>query len=136
MADYQTAFTNVLLGALESSGLKPEEIGHIHAHGLSSPRCDQEEATAIQNVVGDRPVTTAKSYMGNLGGGSGMVELIASLMAIEKGSLFPIMNCDNPDPQCGCNIVRESGTAPGDSFINLNVSPQGQASSVVLRSFQ
>ena len=100
VADYKTAFSNVLKGALETSGLKPADLGHVHAHGLSSPKCDHEEAVAIKEVVGETPVTAAKSYFGNLGGGSGMVELISSLLALEHGSLFPVLNYDTPDERC------------------------------------
>ena len=135
VANYKTAFTNVLKSALESSGLNPSEVGHIHAHGLGSPKCDQEEAVAIRDVVGDTPVTAAKSYFGNLGGGSGMVEMISSLLSLEHGSLFPVLNCDNPDPECPISIVRDNESSPGDSFINLSITPQGQASSVVVRKF-
>lgn len=134
-ADYQTAFKNVLLGALETSGLSPEHIGHVHAHGLSSPQIDREEAAAINEVLGDRPVTAAKSYMGNLGSGGGMVETISSLLAMRHDSLFPIMNCDNLDPDCPINAVTQGGTSAGDSFINLNITPQGQASSVVVKKW-
>lgn len=135
VADYQTAFSNVLRGALETSGLNASEVGHIHAHGLSSPKCDQQEAVAIESIVGNKPVTAAKSYMGNLGGGGGMVELIASLMALEHGSLFPVLNYETPDKDCPVNVVRDPATSPGDCFINLNITPQGQASSVVIRKF-
>ena len=134
-ADYQTAFKNVMLGALETSGMQASDIGHVHAHGLSSPRVDREEAAAIKEVLGDCPVTAAKSYMGNLGCGSGMVEIISSLMAMENDSLFPIMNCENLDADCSINAVTQAGTSPGDSFVNLNITPQGQASSVVVKKF-
>ena len=134
-ADYQTAFKNVMLGALETSGMQASDIGHVHAHGLSSPRVDREEAAAIKEVLGDCPVTAAKSYMGNLGCGSGMVEIISSLMAMENNSLFPIMNCENLDADCSINAVTQTGSSPGDSFVNLNITPQGQASSVVVKKF-
>jgi 3-oxoacyl-[acyl-carrier-protein] synthase II len=136
VANYKTAFSNVLKGALETSGLPVADIGHIHAHGLSSPKVDREEATAIQEVVGDKPVTAAKSYFGNLGGGSGMVELISSLLAIEHETLFPVLNFESPDKDCPISVVHESGTSPGNSFINLNITPQGQASSVLVRKFE
>jgi 3-oxoacyl-[acyl-carrier-protein] synthase II len=135
VADYKTAFTNVLKGALETSGLSPKDVGHIHAHGLSSPKCDQAEAAAINEVMGDTPVTAAKSYMGNLGGGCGIVEMAASVMALNEGPLFPILNCDSLDDQCPIAAVQGNDTPAGDSFINLNITPQGQASSVVIRKF-
>lgn len=135
VADYQTAFANVLHGSLETSGLKPQDVGHIHAHGLSTPKCDRQEAAAIKQVMGNTPVTAAKSYMGNLGGGSGIVEIAASMMALDSGPLFPIMNCESLDELCPISAVQNNSTPAGDSFINLNITPQGQASAVVIRKF-
>ncbi len=135
VGDYKKAFTNVIQGALETSGLPVSEVGHYHAHGLSSPKGDREEAAAIKDTLGETPVTAAKSYMGNLGGGSGVVEAISSLLAMENNSLFPILNCDNLDDQCQISAVREKGTSPGDSFISANITPQGQASSIAIRKF-
>ena len=135
VGDFKTAFSNVFKGALETSGLKPAEVGHIHAHGLSSLKCDREEAVAINDIMGQRPVTAAKSYMGNLGGGSGMIEMISSLLAIQNKSLFPIMNCDSLSDDCPIAAVRQSGEDPGDSFISTSITPQGQASSIAIRAF-
>ena len=135
VGDYKTAFSNVLKSTLETSGLKPADVGHIHAHGLSSPKCDREEAEAINAIMGQTPVTAAKSYMGNLGGGSGMIEMISSLLAIENKSLFPILNCDSLSDDCPIAAVQESGGSPGDSFISTNITPQGQASSIAIREF-
>ena len=113
--------------------MKPEDIGHVHAHGLSTPKCDREEAVAINEVLGTTPVIAAKSYMGNLGGGSGIVEIVSSLMALEHDSLFPVLNCEQLDDECPISVVRDSETSPGDCFLNANITPQGQASSVLIR---
>jgi 3-oxoacyl-[acyl-carrier-protein] synthase II len=133
-ADQKTAFKNVILSALETSGLKANEVGHIQAHGLSSIRTDQDEAAAIHETLPDVPVTAVKSYMGNLGGGSGMVEMIASLMALQHQQHIPVLNCDHLDPACPIRIVKDAGESTGNSFLNLNITPQGQASSVLIRS--
>lgn len=69
--------------------------------------------------------------MGNLGAGSGMVESIASLMAMQNDSLFPILNCESVDDACPIRPAN-SAEKPGDSFINLNVTPQGQATAVII----
>jgi 3-oxoacyl-[acyl-carrier-protein] synthase II len=131
-ADCQQAFANVIESSLETSGLSPQEIGHVHAHGLSSPKTDREEATAIARYLPNVPVTAAKSYFGNLGSGSGVVEAIASLLAMEHNSLFPILNCDSLDSACPIRIA-QAGESAGDSFINLSTTPQGQASAVVIQ---
>lgn len=132
-ADYRQAFLNVIGMALATSGCAPQSIGHVHAHGLSTLDCDAGEARAIRESLGDVPVVAAKSQMGNLGAGSGLVELVASLLALRNRQLFPIRNYQTPDPDCPINAVRETGIDSGDSFLNLNVSPQGQASSILVR---
>ena len=131
VADYRTSLSNVIKSTLETSGMGPSDIGHVHAHGLSAIKGDREEAVAIKEVLDQTPVTAAKSYMGNLGAGSGMVELITSVMALEKDELFPILNFETADPDCPINAVTEK-SSPGNSFVNLNVTPQGQASAVLI----
>jgi len=134
-ADLRTALRNVLVQSLQSSGIPLDKIGHIHAHGLSTRASDHAEALAIRDVFGEVavPVTAAKSYFGNLGAGSGVVELVASLQCFETGKLFPTLNLQKLDTECPVNVVTSDDHPAGDSFINLNVSPQGQASAVVRR---
>lgn len=127
------ALVNVLRRVTQEVDTK--SIGHIHAHGLSLPECDRQEAGAIAEVFGSPseqpPVTTAKGHFGNLGAGGGMVEIIASLGAL-GGELFAIRNLDQLDPECPIRAVTEA-TDAGNEFISLNVTPQGQASAVRIR---
>jgi len=130
------ATENVLKQSLQRGALGVEQVGHIHAHGLGTRKSDAEEAQAIARIFSSRrqpvPVTAAKSYFGNLGAAAGMVEIIGSLMALKHDELFRTLNYEKPDPDCPIRVVRET-TAPGDTFINLNLSPQGQASAIVMR---
>jgi 3-oxoacyl-[acyl-carrier-protein] synthase II len=131
------AAMNVLRAVLRHSGMGVDDVGHLHAHGLSTRASDAEEARAIDEVFSARraplPVVAAKSYFGNLGAGSGMVELIASLLAWQHNRLFPVLNYETPDPECPVAAVTDDQTLPGSAFINLNVTPQGQAAAVLLR---
>ena len=134
------AMQNSLQAVVAASGLSPDEVGHMHAHGLSTRSGDAEEAAAIRHVFADRkkplPVTAAKSYFGNLGAGAGAVELIASLLAMRHGRLFPVLNYETPDAECPVAAVRNGDASPGDSFVHLSVTPQGQAAAVMLRRFE
>lgn len=136
---YKTAFQNVLKQSLASAKIKPDEVGHINAHGLSTRRCDAEEAQAIAAVFGERraavPVVAPKSYFGNLGAASGLVELIGSLLALKGGKLFRTLNYETPDPECPVNVVTSDSVPTGDIFISTNISPQGQASAIVVKRF-
>lgn len=132
----RTAFANVLRGALRDADRK--SVGHIHSHGLGTVESDRQEAEAIAEVFGgpqdQPPVTTVKGHMGNLGAGGGMVEVIASLGSL-GGSLFPIRNLESLDPACPINACKGDQTPAGDSFISVNVTPQGQASAVRIARF-
>ena len=135
VADRKRVLTTVMAAAIKDSGVKPQDIGHVHAHGLSTRSCDEDEAAAVRAVFGDRsaqpPITAAKSYFGNLGAASGLVELIASVLALDHGKLFKILNTETPDPRCELSLARE-GSDAGRTCLNVNVTPQGQASAVVV----
>ncbi len=136
VADYRQAFQNVLNGVLRSANITAAEVGHINAHGLSNVRCDREEALAIQEIMGDQvPVVALKGHIGNMGAGGGLVELNASLLCMQHGRLFQSLNYDTPDPDCPINLVTDDDVEPGDLFINLSISMQGQASAVAIRRF-
>jgi 3-oxoacyl-[acyl-carrier-protein] synthase II len=133
----RTAIANAIRQSLAMARMKPEEVGHIHAHGLATHSCDMEEGQAIADIFSDgaegAPVTAAKSYFGNLGAAGGVVELAASLLALDRGPLFRTLNYETPDPECYINVVRTDNVPPGESFLNISVTPQGQASVVLVR---
>jgi 3-oxoacyl-[acyl-carrier-protein] synthase II len=138
VARRDTALANVMRAALRDAGASPRDVGHLHAHGVATRSGDADEARAISEVFGkpsqQPPVTAAKSYFGNLGAGSGAVELISSVLALSHGRLFPVLNYETPDPACPVAALKTSGD-PGQSFLNFNVTQQGQASCVMVRAF-
>ena len=69
-----------------------------------------------------------------MGGGSGILEIAASIEAMRNGTLFKTLNYETPDPDCPINVVTNDSTPSGNSFLNLNITPQGQASAVIVRA--
>lgn len=137
VADLRVAMRNAMNMALRKSSWKPENVGHINAHGLSTTTCDKEEALAINDVIGDKkaPVVAAKSYFGNLGAGSGFVEMAASVMSLKNNALFPSLNYETPDPECPVNVNTQFGANPGSGFLKINVTPMGQASATAIAAY-
>lgn len=131
------AITNALSMALKDAKITPTDVGHVNAHGLGTPDADRCEATAIRNSLGDSadstPVVAFKSYFGNLGGGSGMVELIASLKALEAGVLPKTLNYETPDADCKLAVTTTSDMPAGEVFLSCNTTPQGQAAAVCIK---
>jgi 3-oxoacyl-[acyl-carrier-protein] synthase II len=95
--------------ALESAGMKPEEIGYINAHGTSTPFNDMNETKAIKTVFGDHArklmVSSTKSMTGHMLGAAGSTEAIISALAIHRGVIPPTINYETPDPDCDLDYV-------------------------------
>jgi 3-oxoacyl-[acyl-carrier-protein] synthase II len=131
---------SVLCDVLKRSGMEPEQIGHINTHGLGTRDSDHAEALAINDVFGNRkkaiPLSATKGFFGNLGAGSGAVELVASVLALERELLFPTLNFSTPDPECPVTPDQENNTPSGQSFIKIAVNPQSQASAILIRKFR
>jgi 3-oxoacyl-[acyl-carrier-protein] synthase II len=129
------ALARTLGRALEKAGIGPDRLGHVHAHGASTVLGDREEAAAFHDVLGATafklPTVAAKSHFGNLGGGSGLVETIASVLALGHGRLFPLLNYETPDEECPVRAAR-AGDPAGTVFASAGITPQGQAGALVI----
>ncbi|MBW3538927.1 MAG: beta-ketoacyl-[acyl-carrier-protein] synthase family protein [Planctomycetes bacterium] len=140
-ADGRRSLARSMRECLERAGLEPRSVGHLHAHGLSTQRMDADEAGAIRDVFAAEaervPLVAAKSHQGHASAGSGATEMAASLLALRKGRLFPVLNYEQPDRACPVRPVTVAATVPaGDSFLNLNLTPHGQASCVAVRAWE
>lgn len=141
IADYRrekNTRSEVILRAMktviERAEIDANSLGHINAHGLGEMQADANEAAAIAELVGTRvPVITIKGHCGNLGAGSGTVELIASLMALQHGTLFPTRNHEKTAVDCPINVVNTDNVASGDSFLKIAYNHTGQVSAVLIR---
>jgi len=129
-----------LRAALRDAKLKPDQIGHVNAHGAASVVSDLAEARAINRVFGEGtsggvPVTALKGYFGNLVSGCGAVEMIASLLGANRGLIPPTLNCDQIDPACGAIDLVTGSPRPLENpiFVNTNLTRHGQAAALVIR---
>ncbi|MFA7464455.1 MAG: beta-ketoacyl-ACP synthase II [Syntrophales bacterium] len=94
--------------ALEDAGWEPSQIDYINAHGTSTPPNDIYETQAIKAVFGKDTrvaVSSTKSMTGHLLGAAGGLETIITAMAVEKGTMPPTINLDNPDSECDLDYV-------------------------------
>jgi 3-oxoacyl-[acyl-carrier-protein] synthase II len=136
----KNGLVNAMRQALQRAALDPESLGHIHAHGLGTVNSDFAEAQAIRQVFGESagriPLVAVKSHLANAGAGSGILELIASLLAFRHGYLFPVLNFSEPDPLCPVRPARNCDDAAGNSFLNLNMFGRGIASCIAAGVFR
>jgi 3-oxoacyl-[acyl-carrier-protein] synthase II len=99
----------MMRSALERSGVAPEEVDYINAHGTSTPLGDAAETKAVKEVFGEHAhelaISSTKSVMGHTFGAAGAVEAIMCALAIRDQKLPPTINYANPDPDCDLDYV-------------------------------
>jgi len=105
----RASIVHCLREALASARLSPGDIDYISAHGTATRHGDEVEAKAIAEVFGDTvPVSSLKGYIGHTLGASGALELIVSLAVMKKGVIYPTLNLETVDRDCGgIDHVRE-----------------------------
>ncbi len=90
--------------AWEESGSPEAKMVYINAHGTGTPLNDKSETLALKKVFGDAAydlvISSTKSMTGHMLGGTGAVEAIASILAMNKGIIPPTIGLDDPDPEC------------------------------------
>jgi 3-oxoacyl-[acyl-carrier-protein] synthase II len=107
--------------ALDDAGMDPSTVGHVNAHGTSTPLNDAAEAEAVRKVFGDSPpvVTSTKGVTGHLIGAAGAVEAIAALLAVRDGMVPPTANLERLGDDIELDVVagspREIGPKPAIS---------------------
>ena len=93
--------------ALADAGLEPGDIGHVNAHGTSTPLNDAAEAAAMTEVFGPRAVavTSTKGVTGHALGAAGALEAVAMLLAMEHRSIPPTAGTTTIDPEFTIDLV-------------------------------
>ena len=93
--------------ALEDAGLRIDQVGHINAHGTSTPLNDLAESKAISSLFGDStpPVTSAKGVTGHSLGGAGALEAVASVLTLERKLIPHTVGTTEVDPEITVDVV-------------------------------
>jgi beta-ketoacyl-acyl-carrier-protein synthase II len=107
--------------ALRDAGVTAAEVGHINAHGTSTPLNDAAESKVIRRVFGDDapPVTSTKGVTGHSLGAAGAIEAAFSALALEHGVLPPTANLEQQDPEIDLDVVHG---APRQAAIDVVMS--------------
>ena len=138
-ADCEKAMSSAMHQSIQRAHLRPDAIGHIHAHGLGTQKSDLVESRAICQVLGHAaqktPVIAGRSHFSNAGPGTGMLQLIASLLALKQGHLFPVLNYAEPDPECRVTPVTSCDVPGGSNFLSMNLFGRGLASCIAVSAF-
>jgi 3-oxoacyl-[acyl-carrier-protein] synthase II len=94
--------------ALEQAGASVDDVTHINAHATSTPIGDIAEYKALLAVFGDRvhgiPVSATKASHGHLLGGTGALEAIFAILAVQNRLAPPTINITELDPEIPLSV--------------------------------
>jgi beta-ketoacyl-acyl-carrier-protein synthase II len=127
----------MISAALRRSGVAPEDVGYVNAHGTSTPLGDLAETRALKDVFGAHAyklaVSSTKSVTGHCFGAAGAVEAMMCALALHEGVLPPTINYRTPDPDCDLDYVpNEARTVQVDVALSNAMGLGGHNGCVVL----
>ncbi len=95
--------------ALADAGLAPDAIQYVNAHGTGTAANDETETRALKRVFGAHAqklaISSTKSMIGHSLGGSGALELVATLLGMRASVAPPTIGYLGPDPACDLDYV-------------------------------
>ena len=131
--------SRTIRSALRNAEVSPEDVGYINAHGTGTAANDVTECAAISEALGpaanDVLLSSTKSMHGHLIGGTGAVELLACVMALQDGVIAPTIGYEVPDPECALDVVpNEAREADVDVVMSNAFAFGGLNAVLVLRA--
>src|SRR2546426_7662804 len=79
--------------AMQSGGIRPQQVGYINPHGTSPPHGDAAETNAVKAVFGNHArkliFGSTKSMSGHLLGAAGAFEFAICALALQDGGIPP-----------------------------------------------
>ena len=112
--------------AIDSSGLRPESVDFVNAHGTGTQANDETESRVMKEVFGDAkkvPMSSIKSMIGHCMGASSAMEALACVMTVQTGVYPPTVGYETPDPACDVNLVaNKAQQGPADVVLNNSLA--------------
>lgn len=132
------ALARAIENALQDAGMAPGDIDHIQSHGVSLEMYDRCETNAFKRALGDKayrvPISAVKSMTGQAYAAGGLLGVGGALLALCRGIIAPIINLEDPDPECDLDFVPQRARVNdvGTALVSA-ISFGGTHSAAVLR---
>lgn len=127
-----------LTGAITHSGIRPDDVDYISAHGTGTKENDLAESRAINRVFGkktrDIPVSSIKSMIGHTMGAAAALESVVCCLAIRDQRVPPTINVEEQDRECEIDCVpNTSRERKVKTVINNSLAFGGNNGALVLK---
>jgi len=126
--------TELILSTLEKSGISPDEISYIEAHGTGTSLGDPIEVTGLQKAFSNYTdkkefcaIGSVKSNIGHLEAAAGIAGLTKLLLQMKHKTLVPSINSDELNPNIdfpSTSFVVQKELGPWAAFTEKDDSGQ------------
>lgn len=127
---------HALRTALEGSGLAPEAIDYVNAHGTGTAANDKVEAQVLETIFGERQpaITSIKSMIGHCMGAASAIEAVSCVLTLNDGVIPPTINHAHTDPDCETLdlVANEPRRAEVRALLNNSLAFGGYDAALVL----
>ncbi len=119
--------------ALKNAALEPADIGFVNADGIGAEHDDRMEAEAIRDTLGNVPVVSNKGNFGDIGSGTGSLELASTLLSLRDGKIPPTRNHTKTANDCPINVVHGSPASFSSPVaLKLNQTRMGRSFALIV----
>lgn len=126
--------------ALDDAKIDPDCIGYVNSEGIATQESDLSETRAFKRLWGKKsyhiPISTIKPIIGFPGSAACAIDLIATLLALEKGTLPPTVNHRGGDPECDLDYIPNKCRKKDIQYaLSTNLGLGGQNCAFILKKF-
>lgn len=104
--------TRALRAALADARVPASLVDYVNAHGTGTEANDAAEWRALRAVFGAHLeamlVSSTKGHLGHAQGAAGILEILATLVCMEHGSVPPTLHFQGPRPRCPADPVAQT----------------------------
>jgi 3-oxoacyl-(acyl-carrier-protein) synthase len=118
--------------ALAGSGLSPERIDFVNAHGTGTRENDRIEGRLLAHVFGDGVhFLSTKGFTGHTLGAAGALEAVFTAAALIHGWLPASAGFEEADPEIGVSPLRELTPVKGSFALSTSLAFGGMNAALV-----
>lgn len=122
--------------ALDSAGVKPEQVGYVNLHGTATPLNDQMEAKAVNRLLGSNvPCSSTKHLTGHTLGAAGATEAALCWLLLTQNLPLPTQDFSvgtRDETLAQINLVTQSQQPKSRFFLSNSFAFGGNNASLLL----
>ncbi|OLF19187.1 beta-ketoacyl-[acyl-carrier-protein] synthase family protein [Actinophytocola xanthii] len=125
-----------ITAALRRGRIRPDEVGYVNANA-SGADGDSAEAVALRRAFGAArpPVSSTKSVHGHGLEGSGLLELVITVLGLRAGKLPVNVGHLGPDPACDVDLVLDGPRRAASPYaVSVNAAFGGANTALLVRA--